>query len=195
MSDNPPVATVDPVVADRLAALEQWVWQQQSRQADVRANPPATVGPFTNVPAPGSPIRSDWPQATAGYLSDSARFRNGTASGGTVNNGTALDIATITIPAAISSLRAQVWVVHYSVLLTAAAAAKVNLKLYDPAGTAIWLAQYDGIALRTVSWAKAVSAPGAYRVSLENVTGTAVPVSTFADPVNHTLFAVQGWTV
>lgn len=26
------------------------------------ANPPITIGPFTNVPAPGSPIKSDWPQ-------------------------------------------------------------------------------------------------------------------------------------
>jgi hypothetical protein len=26
------------------------------------ANPPITIGSFDNVPAPGSPIRSDWPQ-------------------------------------------------------------------------------------------------------------------------------------
>jgi hypothetical protein len=26
------------------------------------ANPPITIGPFTNVPAPGSPIQSAWPQ-------------------------------------------------------------------------------------------------------------------------------------
>lgn len=25
------------------------------------ANPPGTIGPFTNVPQPGSPMRSDWP--------------------------------------------------------------------------------------------------------------------------------------
>lgn len=26
------------------------------------AEPPISIGPFDNVPAPGSPIRSDWPQ-------------------------------------------------------------------------------------------------------------------------------------
>ena len=32
------------------------------------ANPPITIGPFTNVPAPGSPIKSDWPQSLTNYL-------------------------------------------------------------------------------------------------------------------------------
>jgi hypothetical protein len=32
------------------------------------ANPPITVGPFNNVPAPGSPIRSDWPQSVTAWL-------------------------------------------------------------------------------------------------------------------------------
>lgn len=34
------------------------------------ANPPITIGPFANVPAPGSPIKSDWPQQTAQYIYD-----------------------------------------------------------------------------------------------------------------------------
>lgn len=32
------------------------------------ANPPITIGPFTNVPAPGSPIRSDWPQSISNFV-------------------------------------------------------------------------------------------------------------------------------
>lgn len=32
------------------------------------ANPPITIGPFDNVPAPGSPIRSDWPQEAAQWI-------------------------------------------------------------------------------------------------------------------------------
>lgn len=32
------------------------------------ANPPITIGPFANVPAPGSPIRSDWPQQITNYV-------------------------------------------------------------------------------------------------------------------------------
>ena len=32
------------------------------------ANPPIVIGPFDNVPAPGSPIRSDWPQEISAYV-------------------------------------------------------------------------------------------------------------------------------
>lgn len=32
------------------------------------ANPPITIGPFNNVPAPGSPIKSDWAQAITTYV-------------------------------------------------------------------------------------------------------------------------------
>lgn len=35
------------------------------------ANPPIVIGPFNNVPAPGSPIRSDWPQQITQYAVDS----------------------------------------------------------------------------------------------------------------------------
>jgi hypothetical protein len=34
------------------------------------ANPPITIGPFDNVPAPGSPIRSDWAQDISQYVTD-----------------------------------------------------------------------------------------------------------------------------
>lgn len=34
------------------------------------ANPPITIGPFANVPAPGSPIRSDWAQQLTQYAVD-----------------------------------------------------------------------------------------------------------------------------
>lgn len=37
------------------------------------ANPPITIGPFTNVPAPGSPIKSDWPQQITNYVVDAAK--------------------------------------------------------------------------------------------------------------------------
>jgi hypothetical protein len=36
------------------------------------ANPPITIGPFTNVPAPGSPIRSDWSQSISSYVAAAA---------------------------------------------------------------------------------------------------------------------------
>lgn len=34
------------------------------------ANPPITIGPFANVPAPGSPIRSDWCQDVSTYIAN-----------------------------------------------------------------------------------------------------------------------------
>jgi len=34
------------------------------------AAPPIVIGPFTNVPAPGSPIRSDWPQQASNIITD-----------------------------------------------------------------------------------------------------------------------------
>lgn len=35
-------------------------------------NPPVTIGPFTNVPAPGSGVKSDWPQQISQYVVDHA---------------------------------------------------------------------------------------------------------------------------
>lgn len=35
------------------------------------ANPPITIGPFTNVPAPGSGIRSDWAQQASTLITTS----------------------------------------------------------------------------------------------------------------------------
>lgn len=35
-------------------------------------NPPVTIGPFTNVPAPGSGVKSDWPQQISQYVTDHA---------------------------------------------------------------------------------------------------------------------------
>lgn len=37
------------------------------------ANPPVSIGPFTNVPAPGSPIQSAWAQNVSQYFSDAIR--------------------------------------------------------------------------------------------------------------------------
>ena len=35
-------------------------------------NPPVTIGPFTNVPAPGSGVKSDWPQQISTYVTPTA---------------------------------------------------------------------------------------------------------------------------
>jgi hypothetical protein len=38
------------------------------------ANPPITIGPFDNVPAPGSPIRSNWAQEISTWVLTSPRW-------------------------------------------------------------------------------------------------------------------------
>jgi len=35
-------------------------------------NPPITIGPFTNVPAPGSGVKSDWAQQITNYVNPGA---------------------------------------------------------------------------------------------------------------------------
>lgn len=69
------------------------------------ANPPITIGPFTNTPAPGSPIKSDWAQQTATVLTKAAwgpagigRVTKPSDQGGFAN--TELALLTLTVPAA-----------------------------------------------------------------------------------------------
>ena len=59
------------------------------------ANPPITIGPFTNVPAPGSPIASAWPQQITTYVVN--RFLTQAAfdhAGGTTGAAGTFDIGT-----------------------------------------------------------------------------------------------------
>lgn len=46
------------------------------------ANPPITIGPFSNVPAPGSPIKSDWCQQITQWVVDRPRGLLGVIYGG-----------------------------------------------------------------------------------------------------------------
>lgn len=66
MSD---VITPDDLAA-RVAVLEQLIARVAAAPppAPVPQAPPITIGPFANVPAPGSPIRSDWPQQITNYV-------------------------------------------------------------------------------------------------------------------------------
>lgn len=71
------------------------------------ANPPITIGPFTNVPAPGSPIASAWAQQLTQYAVDLAasleaqrnrswfatRTSNATVGADTWGNATTMTIA------------------------------------------------------------------------------------------------------
>ena len=66
MADDDTV-TATAELADRVAMLEAFV---AAAQITPMAAPPVVIGPFANVPAPGSPIRSDWPQQISQYVVD-----------------------------------------------------------------------------------------------------------------------------
>lgn len=69
------------------------------------ANAPITIGPFTNVPAPGSPVASDWPQQITQYVVDHATQiptidRVAGVSNSLVLSGTYATFTTVTFPSA-----------------------------------------------------------------------------------------------
>jgi hypothetical protein len=60
-------------LADRVSMLEAVISRMVAPRAlepAPAAAPPIVIGPFDNVPAPGSPIRSDWPQEISQYVVD-----------------------------------------------------------------------------------------------------------------------------
>ena len=65
------------------------------------ANPPITIGPFNNVPAPGSPIRSDWAQQISQYVTDMTGTLSSAIVTGEVemfSGGSVAAISTLTFP-------------------------------------------------------------------------------------------------
>jgi len=72
------------------------------------ANPPITIGPFENVPAAGSPIRSDWAQQISRFVNDrfplSTLMKTGTAVYPTNAAGDALIGFTAPFPTALISV-------------------------------------------------------------------------------------------
>jgi len=55
-------------------------------------NPPIVIGPFTNVPAPGSGVKSDWPQQISHLVGDRHGVILVDAPAQTFNTGTIADI-------------------------------------------------------------------------------------------------------
>jgi hypothetical protein len=116
----------------------------------------------------------------AGYI------RSGSAPAGDAPIGGVLaNAASISLPAGRH-------LVSYVVLLNSTAGLKVNLKLLNVGVTAFVFQIATADTLRSAGFSVPVTmaAAGAVTVNIENV-GTAV-VSTYADPVNHQLTAVQG---
>lgn len=94
------------------------------------ANPPITIGPFTNVPAPGSPIASAWAQQlTQAFVDDDKVLRqapvplSGAGGPGNVDATstnvftTWLNIGTPLAPAWATKVDVQIWVLGIDVIV------------------------------------------------------------------------------
>ena len=99
------MTTTDPTpltIEQRLAVLEQLaVAQLTGPGTPGPLAAPIVIGPFDNVPAPGSPIRSDWAQeistVVTGHLARQAVLYTYPGTGGT--SGGALPIVDVNLPA------------------------------------------------------------------------------------------------
>lgn len=73
------------------------------------ANPPITIGPFTNVPAPGSGIRSDWAQQITQHVVDRGgkvlALVERTTSAGPQPSGTPVAIGGMSVPLTLTATR------------------------------------------------------------------------------------------
>lgn len=86
------------------------------------ANPPISIPPFLNVPAPGSPIKSDWPQQITTYVVAEKRPQGFVAFPTTDASG----FCRVNLPVAFSSA-------SYAVSLTNADQASTGLIVYATA--------------------------------------------------------------
>ena len=77
------------------------------------ANPPITIGPFNSVPAPGSPIRSDWPQSISQYVTPLATARSVAGAAAIANQGVAINPS-----ADLGNLPVSLYLLNYSALLS-----------------------------------------------------------------------------
>lgn len=98
-------------------------------------NPPVTIGPFTNVPAPGSGVKSDWPQQISQYVVDHATellYAQITAS---VNVPTTAntDAAGVTVinPGNVTYQAKPIIIEFFAVGVTTPPSAQVLLNLWD----------------------------------------------------------------
>lgn len=104
-----------------------------------QASPPITIGPFTNVPAPGSPIRSDWAQDISTYVTNYlptifVTIATVALSGTIPNSTTPVTIGTVVIPA--SPYPRTVYVTG-SMAVSTAATAVFELKLAASSNVAV----------------------------------------------------------
>lgn len=105
------------------------------------ANPPIVIGSFDNVPAPGSPIKSDWPQEISTFVQRLPRGLIGsalrTADQGPIASGATTDLTGLTVTFTPFDANRRIvteWKVRMSKDATGGA---VWVDLTDAAGTGV----------------------------------------------------------
>jgi hypothetical protein len=128
-------------------------------------NPPITIGPFANVPAPGSGVKSDWAQQISSYVSErhglSATHGLHAVANATIvtvswnaetfdpDNALAPPSNTVNIPAAAAGL----WLFQYRGSWAVTSLGALNMVRFTIAGGAYdvaTIAQFSGVSVATL---------------------------------------------
>jgi len=152
------------------------------------ASPPITIGPFLNVPAPGSPIRSDWPQQISSYVVvtdgvvQKLRAVNRqttplTFASQTIDTVGAFAVGNVTVPT-----KDHVQVLSIAVTMLLSAGADVDVNLYGPGAVLMRRARVRdtaghpngvSVAFSTGAFQAAGASGSNYAVKLTAISGTA----------------------
>lgn len=152
------------------------------------ANPPIVIGPFQTVPAPGSPIRSNWPQDISTVVTKAAwgpaglgRITRPTDQGGF--GSTEFSILSLTVPA---SQVGRLSNLYFGLILTATAqpgaVAALNVRVRQGSETGAILG----------GWVRYWQ-PGQQAASLPNVDGV-LPLIGLPAAVIHLTFQASAGT-
>lgn len=141
------------------------------------ANPPITIGPFTNVPAPGSPIASNWAQQITQYVVD-RHAHGGSVVGPAGNYPAGTDFITVNVAAYPV---ARMVSMAYSALAVANTAGMDVTMTFNGTGVAAW--RFALAETTTMSLARfGLSLPANVPATL-TVRNTASTITLFADAV------------
>ena len=139
------------------------------------ANPPITIGPFTNVPAPGSPIASAWPQQITQYVVDrdaqlqQLRLVNRQTVALTFPSGSVDTVGVFAGGNIVVPQRAFNQILIVSLMLLLTASADVDINLLGPGATLMRRARFRDTTGHTNGVSMAFTTGG---LLLANTTGS-----------------------
>jgi len=155
------------------------------------ANPPIVIGPFSTVPAPGSAMRSDWPQEITtdmvALLDRQPRRFSVNGSAGT-SGGTFANIQALTLPAQPVAGMVYLWSFLRLDIGTITGAYLVNLKAGATDLASMRLSTASSVNTFTLTASHPAPANVAFNANVAGA-GTA-NVTTYAGPLTNRLDAL-----